>query len=289
MAPWILPAMFGGFSLGNTFLDRWFQGRDRDDQNNFNLMQQWNQQAWNEKMWDKQKAWSKQMWHLQNEYNSPQAQMQRFEQAGLNPKLMYGRGSSGQATPVQQPDIKGYTRAEAANVTRGFDAFGDYQRMSNIRAQTSNLQAQTDLAKQNAYLTAQKTANELLNNQQGKLSYGIAKELRDTQVEAAKVNLENQKKELEGRTLENKFNQVSLNPRVNKIKAELKNALETGKGIKLQNQLKKWEVELSKANLTPKDMWILRFVEYLSRGNRAKAIGKDMMHGAFPFMRLLNP
>lgn len=43
-------------------------------------------------------------WHRNNEYNSPKAQMQRFQEAGLNPQLIYGQGTPGNAsaTPVQQ-------------------------------------------------------------------------------------------------------------------------------------------------------------------------------------------
>jgi len=38
------------------------------------------------------------MWEQQNEYNTPQAQMQRFVDAGLNPNLMYGQGNAGNAS-----------------------------------------------------------------------------------------------------------------------------------------------------------------------------------------------
>lgn len=38
------------------------------------------------------------MWEKQNAYNSPEAQMQRFRQAGLNPHLIYGKGTPGNAT-----------------------------------------------------------------------------------------------------------------------------------------------------------------------------------------------
>lgn len=44
-----------------------------------------------------------------NQYNSPQAQMQRFIDAGLNPHLIYGQGSSGnQSSPIsyQAPDLQ---------------------------------------------------------------------------------------------------------------------------------------------------------------------------------------
>ncbi|AXL15369.1 DNA pilot protein [Microviridae sp.] len=39
-------------------------------------------------------------WQRQNEYNSPQAQMQRFQEAGLNKNLIYGQGSAGNAQPI---------------------------------------------------------------------------------------------------------------------------------------------------------------------------------------------
>lgn len=41
---------------------------------------------------------SVQMWNMQNAYNTPQAQMERFVKGGLNPHLIYGQGSSGNAS-----------------------------------------------------------------------------------------------------------------------------------------------------------------------------------------------
>lgn len=44
-------------------------------------------------------------WNRQNAYNSPEAQMQRFKAAGLNPHLIYGQGNPGNANafPTYQP------------------------------------------------------------------------------------------------------------------------------------------------------------------------------------------
>ena len=38
------------------------------------------------------------MWHLQNQYNSPEQQMKRFEEAGLNKHMIHGLGSPGNAS-----------------------------------------------------------------------------------------------------------------------------------------------------------------------------------------------
>lgn len=48
---------------------------------------------------------SVEMWNMQNAYNSPESQMQRFRDAGLNTHLIYGRGDSGNASspPQYQP------------------------------------------------------------------------------------------------------------------------------------------------------------------------------------------
>lgn len=50
------------------------------------------------------------MWNKQNLYNTPEAQMQRFNQAGLNPHLIYGQGSGGNAQgfPEYQPAEQRY-------------------------------------------------------------------------------------------------------------------------------------------------------------------------------------
>ena len=125
------------------------------------------QRAWSENMWQKQSDWSLgqwnrekdfnlEMWHLQNAYNSPQAQMQRFKEAGLNPHLIYGKGSPGNAGSLAapraaQPDVKPYNRAQSRNIFEGIKGFQDIYQFRNLNAQTNNLKAQTDVANQQAY------------------------------------------------------------------------------------------------------------------------------------------
>lgn len=42
------------------------------------------------------------MWEKQNEYNSPKNQMKRLKEAGLNPHLIYGKGTVGNAQTMPQ-------------------------------------------------------------------------------------------------------------------------------------------------------------------------------------------
>lgn len=52
---------------------------------------------------------NKQMWNLANTYNSPTAQMSRLKEAGLNPNMIYGSGSSVGNTSTQTPKYQAPT------------------------------------------------------------------------------------------------------------------------------------------------------------------------------------
>lgn len=51
-------------------------------------------------MFDKQGQRELQYWNMQNQYNSPQAQMKRLQEAGLNPNLVYGNGADAQSAKL---------------------------------------------------------------------------------------------------------------------------------------------------------------------------------------------
>lgn len=56
-----------------------------------------------------QNSWNKQMWNETNEYNSPTAQMARYQDAGLNPNLIYGQGTPGNAGSLTSSTAGEYT------------------------------------------------------------------------------------------------------------------------------------------------------------------------------------
>lgn len=87
------------------------------------------------------------MWNMQNQYNSPEAQMNRFLQAGLNPHLIYGQGNPGNAQgfPQYQPaDIRyNYAApkygAAIASILPTLMAVGTW--MQNMRATDVDIEA----------------------------------------------------------------------------------------------------------------------------------------------------
>ena len=58
--------------------------------------------------WNRQNAHNLQMWDLQNNYNSPDQQMKRYQAAGLNPNLVVGGASSGNAGGVNISQMSSY-------------------------------------------------------------------------------------------------------------------------------------------------------------------------------------
>lgn len=102
-------------------------------------------------------------WNMQNAYNTPEAQMLRFEKAGLNPNLVYEKGTSGVSSaisPYQAPTVKKEYHPLQIPETISF-----WQNFAMKQAQTDNLRAQRDILQQTAQLNWMKTNNLSWQNQ----------------------------------------------------------------------------------------------------------------------------
>lgn len=77
------------------------------------------QSKYNKEMADIQNQYNIDAWNRQNEYNTPTQQMNRLKDAGLNPNLMYGQGTVGNASSAPQlsapnaPDVQSAMRDAA--------------------------------------------------------------------------------------------------------------------------------------------------------------------------------
>lgn len=95
-----------------------------------------------------QNEFNLQMWKLNNEYNSPQAQMERFKAAGLNPNLIYGQGSNGNSS---SPPIMG--TPEAPNYSKSMEKIAQAFNIEGLRTQIADRkksEAEAKIAKINA-------------------------------------------------------------------------------------------------------------------------------------------
>lgn len=133
--------------------DNWTQANMSDATNMANLaLAKWQYQA------------NLEQWQRENEYNSPAAQMQRYQDAGLNPNLIYGQqnlsaGSPQASVPQLQSGKLVNTRAQRAmaklNVISGaaqqiMSMLEGYQTLQQKSAQTDMIKANTRLIWENA-------------------------------------------------------------------------------------------------------------------------------------------
>lgn len=254
-----MPGPLAGAAIGGA-MD--IAGNIINNQANKNLAEQqqnWAQAQWeqqnnrDDELWNRQNEYNLELWNMQNEYNSPQAQMARFAEAGLNPHLIYGKGTAGTAGSVatqgiKSSDIKPYTRAQSQSVTRGLDVFGQYNQFKQLQAQTDNIKAQTAVAKQEALYKAQQTFLTAAQTDSTGQDLKLKKATYENQVDAAAANLE------------------LVGAKINKETEALETQKQSTESIRLQNNLKRYGVQ-------PSDPLWLRA---MSMGGEYFKTGKDL-------------
>ena len=196
-----------------------------DQQNQFNLDLAREQQQWQEDMW-----------HMSNEYNTPSAQINRLNQAGLNPSLMYGQGQA--ATGNAKAPPAGYQRANATAM-RGVNMFSDSIRNAGAVAQTMNMQAQTQLVEEKATTEKLNQILKTIAGGKGNIELNTLKGIQDSLVDDWLLDHENKKLRNEGQGLINKFNDQTFQDRVDKVAEELK-------GLGKLNEIRAEELALKK-------------------------------------------
>lgn len=252
------------------------QNQSNWEQQNQQNLEIWRRQnKYNEGRWDTENTYNEQRWEIQNKYNSPQQQMARLKEAGLSPHLMYGKGSTGQAPSMatgnmraslqqanglKSPDTKGYSRANAESVTKGMDIFGGYNDWKNLQAQTNNTEAQTDVLKEEALLKAQNRLIGAISLGHKDLDYGIAKDLRETSVNAAKASLENLQQSVRRNAAEANISVNTQDPRIREAEQRVKNLVQQYKGQELTQKLQRESLKLRQYGVTEADNVILRMV-----------------------------
>jgi hypothetical protein len=159
---------------------------------------------------------SKQMFDYQNRYNTPTRQMQRLKRAGLNPALMYGQGTTGNAqgytqqAPAQQLNVAGAKSLDSAYML---------SQIQKTQAETDNLRGVTPEAK--ARISKLVSDKNLVNQQTLKVAqergnlvttgeiYMLDKEVRKLEM------LRNKKGFIKGDTIGNVLEMVGLDPKNN--------------------------------------------------------------------------
>ena len=156
---------------------------------------------WQERVYERQRKDALTDRDFENFYNSPAEQMKRLKEAGLNPNLVYGNGNATEASASARSSNMGSPEFRPANWTAAASglssSFMDIYDMQQKQAQTDNVKAATDLARQQLVTEglrqaqiAAGTAKTSVDTESSKFGLDLARDLRDTSLEAAKANLQ---------------------------------------------------------------------------------------------------
>lgn len=144
----------------------------------------------NQKLANQAQQYELEMWNKSNEYNSPQAQMKRLQQAGLNPNLVYGTGNvSGQtSSPAPRAHIPEF-KAPMVDQNLGFNILNSAMQLMKTQADTDNIRAIKELNVTRNLVENLNVPLKTLQIDQGTINNRILKALESTQVSLGKVNL----------------------------------------------------------------------------------------------------
>lgn len=135
---------------------------------------------------------------MTNQYNSPEEQMNRLRQAGLNPNLVYGKGAENTASMIRGSNASRNNqpapRYDSSFIQQGLATGAN---LASSLGQIKMQGAQTDnLYQQNALIAAQ-TSKTHMETATSEFELGKAKELRDESIMAAKLANEQTRSNIE--------------------------------------------------------------------------------------------
>ena len=218
------------------------------------------------------------LWNMQNVYNTPSAQMERFKEAGLNPNLIYGKGTPGNAQPIT-PYQEDRTNQKISSVNVG-NAVGNYfqneiqdatAKTARAKARSAEAEAQRDedmyMPTEGHYLESRyDPSTGKLNFQwnEDKMSNFMRK--FNTDVDARIIG-----------NLKDKSGMIKINTEI--------------EGIEARTEFQKWENQIAKdAGLTKSDPMYARMLWNITTNNGAQpmnAYSKTAMATAEAVLRAL--
>lgn len=157
--------------------------------------------AYNYMMKQQEQAYNLELWNLQNEYNTPAAQMARYQDAGLNPNLIYSKdnmASSPAAASAAQFRPQG---AQARSVAQAASMIGQIMNVVKSARDTYDyMKYGAETSAWNRNLTMQRSQAEALQNYWNSYLLGLPspdsipgsprQQLQAYQIDSARANYE---------------------------------------------------------------------------------------------------
>lgn len=167
----------------------WWQGKQNTKQRDAELQQQQIGNQFDIDQLNRSNDWKKSLWEENNKYNTPSAQMTRFKEAGLNPHLIYGKGTSGNsASPASAGDPKAFNKRTIRNMGEGIKGFPSMANPFLTNAQTNNVNANTHVAEQNRNNLIEDEKKKIMDN--ARLREQVPNMTREEEIRMAKLEQE---------------------------------------------------------------------------------------------------
>lgn len=228
----------------------------------------------NKKIARENRSFALDMWNRNNEYNTPIAQMQRLKEAGLNPNLMYGQGTTGNSPAP--PSAEGRKPTEY-NFMPAIQAWQQMRMNESTRqlqksqeelnhAQAAKTQAETD----NTKATTQNTQETIQFNRESR-----PKILQKYDLENAGISLSNENLNQINSKIESEINQIKANTHLTarqseiakatlgKIMIEAENAVKQGRTIDLQQIEQRFKNDLWSKGINPNSTGTNGLIDWL--------------------------
>lgn len=240
---------------------------------------------YNTQMYHMQREHALADWNMANNYNSPQAQMDRFRTAGLNPNLIYGQQNEAPAT--RSSDVKAWNPTAPRFEMDGGSILMQHQHIKMQQAQMDSIAVSNQLKEAERLVKmaqissiTQKTAkdkfdldlsSELRNNTISAAQAGLNKTLADTQFT---LNQDERNAASNAQTIQESASRI-LNMRqqnaqsqeeVNRIKRQIQ-------GLTLDNRLKELDIQLKKNGIQPGDPLYMRILGQIVNDKEGGAAG----------------
>jgi hypothetical protein len=210
-----------------------------------------------------QRDTSRENWMMENEYNTPRQQMQRLQEAGLNPNLVYGNGADAMGGKISNPEA-GQSQGTAPRLEG--NAILAYADIKAKTAQTDLLQEQVQLAKQEQIWKAIQANKTLLESKMVDFDLSMKKNLAENTMEFARENLrqlsQNIYQSQENFNMDMAIKQQTWEQAVFKNKQlqplEKEKMIEQIQSEKFQNTIREIQAEWAKKGVMPNDPYFHR-------------------------------
>jgi hypothetical protein len=232
---------------------------------------------------------------MQNDYNSPQMQMQRFKEAGLNPNLIYKQ--TNEAAPVRSTNYDTPKfNAPTPDLNMIGAVMGQNADIKLKEAQTNNLAKQNTVIEQDALLRQAQTAGEIARTTANSDANRRANELQKYSLQAAEQNLRKTDVDISKtkldmllgfrndwrQTLANSKSLEEANARIAtmaiqnaKTSAERRNIIQFTENLQKDGTLKQLDIDLRRLGIMPSDNIAARLLGRAWNGISKDSTGKQ--------------